>query len=503
MRAIIAQLAGNACHECVAAPSRLRHARIWCLLQKAENPLVIDRRRFLQSIVAAATTPSILQSCASSSGSTSAAAGLIEDSRHVLDLAEGLEYRVVSQHGKKMSDSLLVPGCHDGMAAFPGADGRIVLVCNHELDFSYWSDGAFGDRYPIGPRKVKRKFYDPGRGISPGLGGTTTTVYNPATGKTERQFLSLGGTELNCAGGPTPWGSWLSCEECFEDAGRQRIDGTRVFREQPHGYVFEVSASATELVKPVPIKAMGRFEHEACAVHEATGIVYMTEDRHHSLFYRYIPNVPGKLLEGGRLQALAVLDEPSLPTHNWSIDHEVPLRRPLHTRWIDLDDVDPVENDLRLRGAESGAAMFARGEGLCVAGDRFAFTCTIGGPARLGQVFTFKPSPFEGTSEEVNAPGELELIAEADTNSLLRNADNLTMAPWGDLIVCEDTATNNGLIGIRPDGSQYEIANNGHSKSELAGVCFSPDGKTLFVNIQYPGMTVAITGDWNKAGFLR
>ena len=107
------------------------------------------------------------------------------------------------------------------------------------------------------------------------------------------------------------------------------MGGQHVVREQRHGYVFEVSASATGLVEPVPIKAMGRFEHEACAVHEATGIVYMTEDRQHSLFYRYIPNVPGKLLEGGRLQALAVVDEPSLPTHNWTADHEVPLRQPL------------------------------------------------------------------------------------------------------------------------------------------------------------------------------
>ena len=118
------------------------------------------------------------------------------------------------------------------------------------------------------------------------------------------------------------------------------------------------------------------------------------------------------------------------------------------------------------------------------------------------QVFTYKPSPYEGTREELGAPGKLELIAEADVNSLLRNADNLTMAPWGDLIVCEDSAANNSLIGIRPDGSQYEIASNRYSKSELAGVCFSPDGNTLFVNIQYPGKTVAITGDWKKTGFL-
>jgi secreted PhoX family phosphatase len=243
---------------------------------------------------------------------------------------------------------------------------------------------------------------------------------------------------------------------------------------------------------------MGRFEHEACAVHEATGIVYMTEDRHHSLFYRYIPNVPGELLKGGRLQALAVSGRPGLPTHNWDGDRHIELHEPLQTYWFDLEDVDPVENDLRLRGAELGAAMFARGEGLCVAGDRFAFTCTIGGPLRLGQVFTYTPSPFEGTPEEGSAPGKLELIAESGMNSLLRNADNLTMAPWGDLVVCEDTAKNCGVVGIRPDGTQYPIANNAHSVSELAGVCFSPDGKTMFVNIQYPGTTVAITGDWQS-----
>jgi secreted PhoX family phosphatase len=463
---------------------------------------VINRRRFLQSVVAAATTPSMLHGCVSSGGSISDSSNLVEDPRRVLDLAKGLEYQVISRQGRRMSDGLRVPGCHDGMAAFAGTDGRIVLVCNHELDFSYWREGAFGERYPVCPRKIRSGLYDQGRGVSPGLGGTTTTIYNPANGEAERQFLSLGGTEFNCAGGPTPWGSWLSCEECFEDAGRGRADGHRIAREQPHGYVFEVSAAATGLAEPLPIKAMGRFEHEACAVHETTGIVYMTEDRHHSLFYRYIPNVPGKLPEGGKLQALAVADEPSLPTHNWTADHEVPLRRPLNTYWIDLEDVDPVDNDLRLRGAESGAAMFARGEGLCVAGDRFAFTCTIGGPARLGQVFTYKPSPYEGTRQELGAPGLLELIAESDVNSLLRNADNLTMAPWGDLIVCEDSAAINSLVGVRPDGSQYEIARNRYSKSELAGACFSPDGNILFVNIQYPGKTIAITGDWKKTGFL-
>ena len=130
------------------------------------------------------------------------------------------------------------------------------------------------------------------------------------------------------------------------------------------------------LIDAEPIKAMGRFEHEAAAVHAASGIVYMTEDRYFSLFYRYIPDVPGELHKGGRLQALAVTDAPSMATHNWGKEADVPLEKHLPVRWIDLDNVDSGNNTLRLRGTRAGAATFARGEGLCVAGDEFAFTCT-------------------------------------------------------------------------------------------------------------------------------
>ena len=395
-----------------------------------------------------------------------------------------------------MADGFNVPPAHDGMAAFPGLDGRIVLVCNHEMPPAFPEYSAFGAEFDALPEAVRARVYDHGGGRSPGGGGTTTTVYNPRTGETERQHLSLAGTELNCAGGPTPWGSWLSCEECFEDPGTDFSRGRLVSRDRKHGYVFEVPAGETGLAEPVPIRSMGRFEHEACAVHAPTGIVYMTEDRHHSLFYRYIPDVPGRLREGGRLQALAIAGRPAAQLHNWSGEPAIAPGEALATEWIDLDDVDPEENDLRLRGAAAGAATFARGEGLCAAGIAFAFTCTIGGPLRLGQVFQYRPSPREGQPGEAEQPGQLSLIAEAGEDSLLRNADNLTMAPWGDLVVCEDTASHCGLVGIRPDGTQYMLADNVWSNSELAGVCFAPDGKTLFVNIQYPGTTVAITGPW-------
>ncbi len=464
-------------------------------LAARQRDISLDRRRFLQCLAAAASSPALSATCRASDD---VFGSLRADPQEIFDLPNGFHYKIVSTAGDPMPDGLRVPFAHDGMAAFDGVDGRVVLVCNHELGPGDFLKSAYVPSLESLPAAVTDKIFDAGFGETPSAGGTTTSVFNPETGETESQHLSLAGTEINCAGGATPWGSWLSCEECFESPGPGLHGGRLVRREKKHGYVFEVPALAEGLTEARPIRAMGRFEHEAAAVHEPTGIVYMTEDRHHSLFYRYIPNVPGKLHEGGKLQALAVLDQPSLMTHNWSDELTVRPNVSLSTQWLDLEDVDSDENDLRYRGRKLGAAMFARGEGLCDAGDRFVFTCTIGGPARLGQIFEYRPSPNEGQPSEQDSPGQLTLIAESSDDSILRNADNLTMAPWGDLIVCEDTSDHCGLVGIRPDGSQYQLADNPYSNSELAGVCFSPDGQTLFVNIQYPGMTLAITGPFPK-----
>lgn len=452
----------------------------------------MHRRRFLQCLTAAAAAPA-LPAAAGSKGKL--LGPLRADPQGIIDLPAGFSYRIVSRAGDRMQDGLRVPQAHDGMAAFAGRDGRIVLVCNHELEAGQIERSAFGNNLDALPDTVWSSMYDAGDHRTPAPGGTTTSVYNPATGITERQFLSLAGTENNCAGGATPWGSWLSCEECFTNPG----SWFGRHREKAHGYVFEVAASATAAVQPRPIRAMGRFEHEAAAVHAETGIVYLTEDKDDSLFYRYLPEEAGNLLRGGRLQALAVLGEASFNTSNWSSTSRIATGESWHTHWIDLDNVDSDEDDLRKRGRAAGAATFARGEGLCNAADYLVFTCTTGGAQRLGQIFSYQPSAYEGLPRESETPGQLALLAESDVSSLLRNGDNIAFAPWGDLLVCEDTATHCGIVGVRADGIQYEIADNAYSNSELAGVCFSPDGKTLFVNIQYPGMTLAITGPWPAA----
>ena len=113
------------------------------------------------------------------------------------------------------------------------------------------------------------------------------------------------------------------------------------------------------------------------------------------------------------------------------------------------------------------------------------FACTSGGPARFGQIWKYTPET-----------STLELFVEAQQDGLINNADNLTVAPWGDLVVCEDSGGVDHLIGVTPDGVMYRLARNALSNSEFAGAVFSPDGSTLFVNLQQDGLTVAITGPW-------
>lgn len=453
---------------------------------------MLSRRHFLQGIALAAMSPSARPASQGAAGF----GRLVPDPDRVLDLPEGFSYRVVSRQGERMDDGLLVPAQADGMAAFEGPGGTVVLVCNHE------NHPALAERGPFGPNREllgaidPARVYDIGGGRTPGNGGTTTVVYDPRSGSTVRRHLSLAGTEYNCAGGPTPWGSWLTCEETFTDPGTDFARLTVVQRDRRHGYVFEIPSGATGPVEPVPLRDMGRFEHEAAAVNPASSVVYMTEDQHQSLLYRYLPQVRGDLARGGRLQALAVHKKPSYDTRNW---YDPDGMRPgdwLETRWIDLENVDGDVDDLRFRGFEAGAACFARGEGLCYADGSLFMTATIGGPSRLGQVFEYRLSPADGARGEDRRPGRLRLLAESTSDSLLRNADNLTMSPWGDLIICEDTATHCGLVGISPEGSQYALADNAYTNSELAGVCFSPDGSVLFVNVQYSGLTLAITGPW-------
>lgn len=451
---------------------------------------MLDRRQFTAALASTAFA-GLLGACnATRHGMARAPArayGELEvDPKGFLDLPKGFSYRVISSFGDRMDDGLVVPDRADGMGCFAMDGTRVALVRNHELQVTHSATGAFG----VGGHRGQAT-YDRNLSGAPLPGGTTTVVYDLKTGRVERQHLSLVGTIRNCAGGTTPWGSWLTCEEDVTRAG----DG--VVRD--HGWVFEVPSRAPGLVAPVPLTAMGRFNHEAAAVDPRTGIVYLTEDRDDGLLYRFLPDVRGDLARGGRLQAAALAEPGIVDSRNWrGVQFERGGSRA--TRWIDLDGVESPEDDLRKRGHTRGALLFARGEGIHFGRGEFYFCCTSGGAAKLGQVMRYKPSRFEGQPAEKTEPGRLQNFVESTDAALLNFGDNLTVAPNGHLIVCEDQYTDvvdNHLRGVTPTGELYTFARL-RVQTELAGACFSPDGSTLFLNAYSLSRTLAITGPWGS-----
>ncbi|MCB9186769.1 MAG: DUF839 domain-containing protein [Flavobacteriales bacterium] len=409
---------------------------------------------------------------------------LVSDPAGILDLPEGFSYKIISRQGDAMDDGLVVPGKQDGMATFPSEDGKVIIVRNHEIVPTDKDLGAFGpDNANLGAIP-KEDLYEFGKGEFPGLGGTTTLVFNEETQEVEKQFLSLAGTYRNCAGGPMPWGSWLTCEEDVTKAGE--YEGNV---EKEHGFVFEVPAT-TEVMRaaPKPIKEMGRFNHEAVAYDPEAGMLYMTEDRHDGLLYRFIPNKKNDLHSGGKLQALAIKGEPKMDTRNWpeTVGPDILTGIPLKLEWIDLDNVEAPEDDLRIRGHEAGAAVFARGEGMWYDEGVIYFACTSGGDLRKGQVFKLTPAADGGV---------LELFIEPNNVDIMKYCDNLTVAPWGDVMICEDDE-DAYLRGVTPDGKIFTFGHSVQKVGEFTGICFSPTGKTMFVNLQHEGLTFAITGPW-------
>jgi uncharacterized protein len=390
---------------------------------------------------------------------------LVADPEGILDLPEGFQYRIISQKGDLMSDGTKVPTRHDGMNTFAGANNTTILVRNHELRPDIKN----------GVSATEAQKYD-----TLSQGGTTTLVIDSNRQLIE-QYVSLAGTNINCSGGVTPWGSWISCEEDVSTpATNKKDDPKNVSRK--HGYNFEVIAGKP-LTAPVPLIAMGRFRHEAIATDPKTGIIYQTEDREDSSFYRFTPKIQGDLASGGTLEALVIKGMPKSAT-----ELDFPQNKPKAVEWVVLEDVDPEEDTLRLEAQSKGAAIFKRGEGMCYADGYIYWTCTSGGKAGKGQIFRY-----------ALAAETIELFVESPSASILDFPDNLTMSPFGDLIVCEDGVGEQFLVGIDPQGEYYRFARNALNDKEFAGVCFSPDGQTMFVNIYEPGMTLAIWGNWKMA----
>lgn len=396
---------------------------------------------------------------------------LVQDPKGLLDLPEGFSYRILSSLGDQMTDGGTVPDKADGMGCIDLGNGEIVLVRNHELIPSDEAGGV-----------IAHGFGTQNGNIVPG--GTTNVVLDAETLAVKREFRSLGGTIRNCSGGITPWGSWLTCEEAPTGPGQRYGEGLAV----NHGWVFEVPGDAEGLVAANPLRAMGRFNHEAACVDPETGYVYLTEDRDDGVLYRFLPDRAGNLAAGGQLQAMVI--EGLSDTRNWA-DSSMRVGGTHRVQWVDLDDVEAPQDDLRARAATKGAALIARGEGIHMGEDDLYFCSTSGGAVKLGQIFRLVPGRGLG-------PDKVELFFESESRDQFNYGDNLCVAPSGHLIVCEDQYTDvvdNHLRGITPAGAPYDLGRL-TMQTELAGACFSPDGKWMFVNAYAPTRTLAISGPW-------
>ncbi|MGQ0773333.1 MAG: alkaline phosphatase PhoX [Pseudonocardiales bacterium] len=377
-------------------------------------------------------------------------------------LPAGFSYVAFGRTGEIMSDGIPTPGAHDGMAAFAAGEGRVRLVRNHELG---------------GGTAFAAPSYDPAA-----RGGTTTLLFDTRRMELISAHASLAGTIRNCAGGPTPAGSWLSCEETFSP---------RTGVAKPHGYIFEVPSAAAGPVDPVPLKAMGRLVHEAICVDPGTGIIYETEDQGTAGAYRFIPNNRRDLTAGGRLQMLA------LKGNRFQYDTRTgqQVGKPLPVDWVDIDDPDPDSADelaVFNQGWAKGGAVFARLEGAWWGDGAAYLVSTNGGDIGAGQVWEYRPRGSSG--------GQLKLVYESTDRALLESPDNITVSPrTNGLVLCEDGSGKDLVRGVTIRGEIFDFCEfNGPSTSEWAGATFSPDGRVLFVNLQSPGISYAITGPWER-----
>ena len=391
----------------------------------------------------------------------------------LLKLPRGFEYMSFGWTGDVMSDGIATPSNHDGMAAFRHADG-VHLVRNHEKN-------AGTPFLPGGDAAT----YNPDAS-----GGTTTLVFDPDAGRLVESYGSLSGTIRNCAGGPTPWGSWLTCEETTTT-----LNGVR------HGYVFDVPSAGKAVA--TPLKAMGRFSHEAVAIDPATGIVYLTEDAGSSALYRFTPDRPGDLTSG-TLEAMGL--EGTTTTESWQTGDQAPV-----AEWVRIDNPDPdlANGEPRTwdQASAQGAARIVRGEGAWYGNGVIYVVSTSGGPAREGQIFAYDPVADTFRALFVS-PGA----------GTLDSPDNICVSPRGGLVLCEDGGGTEYLHGLTPEGEIFPFAENAvvipdggasgksarpgsYTGSEWCGAVFEPkNGNWLFANIQSPGITFAITGPWRQGG---
>jgi secreted PhoX family phosphatase len=417
---------------------------------------------------------------------------LVPDPKGLLALPEGFSYKLLARSGQTATADGVHPSDPDGIGVFDGPNGGSVLVCNHE------NDGEEPFAVPV----VEGITYDPGAN-----GGTSTIVVD-ADGNPVEQYTSLAGTNDNCAGGISPWGTWLTCEETEARAG----SGTNT---KDHGYVFEVdpaSRAANVGRSAVPLKFLGRYSHEAVAIDPATTQIYLTEDasKPNGLYLRWTPPAgftPGR----GSLLALAQSDGGDVAgrlqamqcflgtTHIQDLSEATVVGTRYDVKWIDVPDRDARTTSVRKQFTNDQITRARKFEGQWW-GDGGAyfvssFARLVDGSANEhdGQVWFYDPA-----SQTITLKTIFGVNPDTTQDGAFDGPDNITVAPQGGLILAEDGDGVSHLIGVTSQGKAYPLARNEFNDSEFCGPAFSKDGKWLFTNIQSPGFTLAITGPWTR-----
>jgi uncharacterized protein len=438
----------------------------------------------------------------------------------LIELPQGFVYKSYGWRGDVMSDGLVTPAAHDGMGIVVsrrvGRSQEIILVRNHELSTSANAANI------IGSGRVGVAKYDTGSTNNVfQAGGNTNLVWRD--GNWVASYATFGGLNRPCAGGASTWGSWLSNEEIRSN----NVSSTG----RRHGYNFEIPADTSlNAANPEPIIAMGRMAHEASAIDPATGYWYLTEDQGNAnTLYRFLPsNVNGglgSLHAGGRLQGLKVRNVTNADLRDPFLCQE------FQCEWVDIAEPDldgatitTANGNVSASGPyrqafAAGAAIFGANEGCWVANGAVIFTDkqVTTTPARAGRIWS-----LDLQSMVVKA------IFVSNSLQVGNSPDNICVSPRGGVLFCEDggtggpgnvpAITSQHLKVLLPSGSSHVFARQNYNftrtqldaagkpaapagnnrNTEWAGAVFSPDGRVLFVNLYSPGITLAITGPWQR-----
>jgi secreted PhoX family phosphatase len=431
----------------------------------------------------------------------------VDDPDGILALPAGFGYAIVTRTGVTRLDrgQGLTPSDPDGMAVWSAGRGRYTIIQNHEND-----PGA-----EHGVPHVKGTVYDPGAVAA----GGCTVITTDRAGRNLGEVVGISGTVSNCAGGPTPWGTWLTCEETDDRAGDDWEEGERtgVFQKD-HGYVFEVWADGH--ADPRPIKCLGRFEHEALAVDRDRTKIYLSEDADgpNGLFYRWTAPRGVRLRDrvltdlgpnAGRLDAMQIILDDGSVLPDVAYLTSAQLGRPFRVRWIEVPERDARTTPIREQFADGEVTrgrkfegVWGTDEGVYVV-NSYAWDegeLPIDAAPHDGMVwfYNYRNQTIQLVTYFPHQPTAEDGAPARYTDLTFDGPDNVTVTPWGSLVLAEDGAGASHVLSSIPGGPTYAIARNQLNDSEFCGPTFTDDGKVLFVNLQDPGLTLAITGPWDR-----